>query len=154
MTYTVTAQDGSKLDYMVTVQVAPATSKAITAFSFANAPSTAAFTGTSIAVTVPSGTNVSALVAIFATTGASVRIGNVVQSSGTKANDFTGALTYTVVAADGSPVQHDGRSDVPGLSFLGFPWLRSRKSEVILGAQEDAAAVVEHVKARLAATGD
>jgi len=53
-----------------------------------------------IAATVPFGTNVSALVATFTTTGASVKVGSMTQVSGTTPNDFTSPVTYTVTAAD------------------------------------------------------
>jgi hypothetical protein len=55
-----------------------------------------------IAVSVPNGTSVTALVATFTTTGAAVRVGAAVQVSGTTPNSFAGPVIYTVVAADGS----------------------------------------------------
>jgi hypothetical protein len=80
--------------------------KAITAFNFEGlAP---AVTGTidetahSIDAIVPAGTDLSALVATFATSGAVVAVGSVPQVSGTKANDFSSPVTYTVTAADAS----------------------------------------------------
>ena len=80
--------------------------KAITAFSFQGL--SPAVTGTiteadhTIALTVPFGTDVSALVATFTTTGAAVKVGSAVQTSGTTANDFSSPVTYTVTAADAS----------------------------------------------------
>ena len=38
----------------------------------------------------------------------------------------------------GQPVHQRGISPVPGLYFLGFPWLNSRKSGIIYGVEEDA----------------
>ena len=80
--------------------------KAITAFSFDGLTphvdgviSEAAHT---IALTVPAGTNVSALVATFTTSGAAVVIGVIPQVSGLSVYDFTSPLTYTVVATDAS----------------------------------------------------
>lgn len=73
--------------------------KAITAFSFTNpvATSTINETAHTIAVTVPYGTNVTALVPTIATsTGASVS-----PASGV-AQNFTNPVTYTVTAADSS----------------------------------------------------
>ena len=55
-----------------------------------------------IAVSVPFGTNVTALVATFTTTGASVTIGGTSQTSGVTANNFSNPVTYTVTAADAS----------------------------------------------------
>ena len=108
-TYTVTAADGSTQSYTVTVTVASASAKAITAFSFTSAKNsvlsadvTGTISGTNIAVTVPYGTTVTGLVATFATTGASVKVGTTVQTSGITANDFSLAKTYTVTAADSS----------------------------------------------------
>ena len=104
--YTVTAADTSTQDYVVTVTVAAEWEKAITGFSFQGlAPpvigviNEAAHT---IALTVPFGTNLNGLVATFATTGASVKVGATPQVSGTTANSFTSPVTYTVTAADAS----------------------------------------------------
>jgi hypothetical protein len=46
------------------------------------------------------GTNVSALVATFTTTGASVKVGTKIQVSGTTPNNFTAPVAYVVTAAD------------------------------------------------------
>jgi hypothetical protein len=100
--YTVVAADGSTRDYTVTVTPAPATSKDITAFTILSPAATGLISGTDIAVTVPYGTDVTSLVADFTTTGASVNVGAVTQTSGSTANDFTGQVTYAVTAEDGS----------------------------------------------------
>jgi hypothetical protein len=80
--------------------------KAITAFSFEGlapaAPGIIDEVGHTISVTVPHGTDVGALAATFTTTGASVHVGGVAQTSGTTANDFTSPVTYTVTAGNGS----------------------------------------------------
>ena len=58
---------------------------------------------TGILVTVPYGTDLTALVAAFtAAYGASVTVDGVVQESGVTENDFTDPVTYTVTAEDGS----------------------------------------------------
>ncbi len=59
-------------------------------------------------------------------------------------------LHLPVLDADGQPAHHDGASPVPGLYFLGFPWLRKRKSGIICGIAEDAAVIVDRVAARRA----
>ncbi len=59
-------------------------------------------TGFTIAVDVPFETVVTALVATFGTTGASVKVGSTTQVSGTTPNNFTSPVVYTVTAADGS----------------------------------------------------
>ena len=102
LTYTVTAADASTKAYTVTVTIDANSAKDITAFSFTTPAAVGVITGTNIAVTVPFGTDVTALVATFTTTGASVRVGATLQVSGTTANNFTSPLTYTVTAADAS----------------------------------------------------
>lgn len=102
VTYTVTATDSATATYTVTVTVAASSSKAITAFSFATPAATGIINESSktISVTVPSGTSVTALAAIFTTTGASVKVSSTAQISGTTTNNFTNPMTYTVTAAD------------------------------------------------------
>jgi len=51
-------------------------------------------------VAVPHGTAVTALVATFTTTGANVKVGSTTQVSGSTPNNFTGAVSYIVTAAD------------------------------------------------------
>jgi hypothetical protein len=107
--YVVTAADGSTQMYTVTVTVAASPAKDITSFQFLSkdngalmADVTATITGTAIAATVPTGTDVTALVATFATTGKSVAVGAIVQTSGVTANNFTMPVAYVVTAADAS----------------------------------------------------
>jgi hypothetical protein len=93
------AADSSTQDYVVTVAVLPPSSaKAITAFSFASPAATGVINETlrAIAVTVPYGTNLAALVPTITITGASVS-----PASGV-AQDFTSRVEYTVIAADAS----------------------------------------------------
>ena len=84
--------------------VPASTTKAITSFTFSNTAIKATIdeTAHTIAITYPSGVNVTNLIAIFATTGAKVTIGTVAQVSGTTPNDFSKTLIYTVTAQDGS----------------------------------------------------
>jgi len=100
VTYTVTAADATTQDYTVTVAVALNPAKAITAFSLNSVTGTINETAKTIAVTMPYGTNVTALVATFSTTGVSVKVGSTLQISGTTPNNFTSPVTYTVTAAD------------------------------------------------------
>lgn len=54
-----------------------------------------------VAITVPNGTTVTALVANFVLAdGAIAKVGDTVQESGTTDNDFTNPVTYTIVAQD------------------------------------------------------
>ncbi len=129
--YTVAAQDGTTAVYTVTVTIAANTAKVMTAFSFAG------YTGATgvinepaktIAVTVPFGTNLTALVATFTTTGASVKVGGVTQTSATTANDFTGSVAYTVTAANATTAVYtvtvttalNTAKVMTGFSFAGF----------------------------------
>jgi Ice-binding-like len=100
--YKVTAADGTTATYTVTVTVASITAKAITAYSIAGATGTINETAKTIAVTVPNGTNVTALVATFTSTGVSVKVGTTAQVSGTTPNDFSSPVVYTVTAGDAS----------------------------------------------------
>jgi hypothetical protein len=83
-----------------TVTVSLNTAKAITAFALGSSTGTINQTNHTIAITVPYGTDVTSLVAMFTTTGSSVDVLSTTQVSGTTANDFTTPVTYTVTAAD------------------------------------------------------
>ena len=100
--YTVTAADKTTATYGVTVTVAANSAKAITSFSLAGVAGTINETANTIVVTMPSGTNVTALVAKFTTTGKGMTAGTpaLPQTSGLTANNFTGPVAYTVTAAD------------------------------------------------------
>lgn len=57
-------------------------------------------------VTVPAGTDVSALAATYTlSAGATVKVGSTVQESGVTVNNFTAPVVYTVVAEDGTTTQ-------------------------------------------------
>ena len=60
-----------------------------------------------------------ALVATFTTTGASVKVVSIVQISGTTPNDFTSPVDYTVTAADGYKQDYTVTVTVSS-SFSGF----------------------------------
>ena len=75
--------------------------KDITSFTFPRLAK-ATVTDTQIAVELPAGTEVKALVAEFTLSGGSVAVAGVAQVSGTTANDFTSPVSYLVTAADGS----------------------------------------------------
>ena len=92
---------GPNINLNLTAPVA-SSAKAITAYSFTSPAATGVIDegAHTITVPVPHGTNVTALVATFTTTGASVKVGTTDQVSGTTPNDFTNPVTYTVTAAD------------------------------------------------------
>jgi hypothetical protein len=130
--YTVTDAIGNSATYTVTVTAATAASKATTAFSFAGYPAVAGTideTAKTIAVSLPNGSSVTALVAKFATTGSTVKVGTTVQTSGVTANDFTNPVAYVVTAADGSAVTYTvtvtvaagSAKVVTAYSIAGFP---------------------------------
>jgi len=106
--YTVTAEDGSSVIYTVTViETLTPKPRAFTAFSLTG--DTGTFDGIinetekKISVRIPSGTNLTALVATFTTaTGATVYVGSTPQESETTENDFTSPVVYTVTAASSS----------------------------------------------------
>lgn len=102
LTYTVIAADGSKTTYTVIVTAASSSAKEINAFALVGVVGTINETANTIAVNLPSGTNVTGLVATFASSGASVKVGTALQTSGTTANNFPVPVIYTVTAADGT----------------------------------------------------
>ncbi|SEB10432.1 flavin-containing monooxygenase [Pedobacter hartonius] len=58
-----------------------------------------------------------------------------------------GWLKLPVFDHESKIVHDDGASQVKGLFFLGFPWLRTRKSGVIFGVSDDAASIVGRIPA-------
>jgi putative flavoprotein involved in K+ transport len=54
-----------------------------------------------------------------------------------------------VLDHDGSPLHERGVAPVPGIYFLGFPWLHSRKSGIVLGIEEDAKYIASAIARRL-----
>jgi putative flavoprotein involved in K+ transport len=64
---------------------------------------------------------------------------------------FTGDYSYLklpVLNENGMPRHNNGICDINGLYFLGLPWLRKRKSGIILGIEEDAKFITELLLAR------
>jgi hypothetical protein len=131
-TVTITAADGTRVTYTVTVTKAPSSAKAITAFSFVGFT---AFAGTineaakTIAVDLPSGTDVRNLTATFATAGKVVKVDTTVQiSGGAPSNNFTSPVAYTVTAVDGTTATYavtviiapDPAKVITAYSFAGF----------------------------------
>jgi hypothetical protein len=100
--YTITAADGSTADYAVTVTAAGNSAKALSAYALARVTGIINESGKTISLTLPSGTDLTALIATFTTTGASVTVGSTLQKSGTTANNFASPVNYTVTASDGS----------------------------------------------------
>ncbi len=59
-------------------------------------------------------------------------------------------IRHDVLDDRGVPRHVDGVAELPGLYFVGFPWLRTRKSGLLLGVTDDATHVVDHLIARAA----
>ena len=49
----------------------------------------------------------------------------------------------------GASIGHQGRTSRPGFFLMGRKWLSCRASELVVGANDDAAIVIEHVRAHL-----
>jgi putative flavoprotein involved in K+ transport len=56
--------------------------------------------------------------------------------------DF-GWIELPIFDEQGMPRQSRGISEVPGLSFLGLPWLHDQASATLYGANRDAAYLAE-----------
>ena len=72
-----------------------------------------------ITATVPYLVNLSNLVATFETTGASVAVGSTTQTSGSTANDFTGAVSYVVTAENGTTRTYEATISRSALAAVG-----------------------------------
>ncbi|MBN1828353.1 MAG: hypothetical protein JW884_04300 [Deltaproteobacteria bacterium] len=93
--------------------------KSITAFSLNGVVGTINEVEKTIVVTMPFGTDVTALVASFETTGANVAVGTATQISGTTANNFTEPVIYIVTAENACTIIYTVTvtvtvSDLPG----------------------------------------
>lgn len=74
-------------------------------------------------------------------------VGSVIWTTG-----FGGDLRYLgvpVLDEHDTPVHARGVTKVPGIYFLGLPWLSTRRSAIIFGVDEDAAYVADRIAERL-----
>lgn len=78
---------------------------------------------------------------------AAAGIGSVVWACGF-GGDF-GYLPAAAVDMRGVPIHDRGVSPIPGLFFIGFPWLTKRRSGIIAGVDEDAALIAGYVAGRV-----
>ena len=101
----------SKMWYLVLLLVtfvagcagnAAESAKAVTAYSLAGVAGTINEPAKTVSLTLPYGTALTALVATFTTTGTSIKVGTVPQTSTVTANNYTAPLSCTVTGADGS----------------------------------------------------
>ena len=106
VSYTVTAEDGSKQEYIVKIIIAPNTksnANEILSFGFVNPAVKAQITGSNIFVTLPYGTDLTKLLADFQLSDkATVTVNGIEQVSGTTVNNFSNSLVYVVTAEDGT----------------------------------------------------
>lgn len=121
--YTVVAEDGSSSRYTVYVSLAPSTAKAFTAFSLGGTAGIINETTRTIAVNLPYGTNLQALIAGYSTTGTSVYVGATVQANGYSINNYSNPVTFQVRAADGSSVAYTVTATVALNSAKSLSWL-------------------------------
>ncbi|MBV9529460.1 NAD(P)-binding domain-containing protein [Sphingomonas sp.] len=62
-------------------------------------------------------------------------------------------IDLPVFSQRGEPLHTDGVSPVPGLYFLGLPWLSKRKSTLLSGVGEDAERLASHIASRTSNAG-
>ena len=103
--YAITSEDGlTTKNWTVNVTIAKNTLANITSFSIPNLTGSTEISeeDRTISVTLPYGTSVNNLVAIYTlSAGATAKIGATVQTSGITANDFTSPVVYTITSEDG-----------------------------------------------------
>jgi|GEM_PF-741863 len=101
--YTVAAADGTISTYTVSITVLPPSSTAnMLYFTLTTTSDFGQFSGNNIAVRVPTGTNLTNLVAIFKIDGSTVKVNGTTQFSGVTANDFSAPVNFIVTAQDGT----------------------------------------------------
>lgn len=74
------------------------------------------------------------------------KITTVIWSTGYKF-DFS-LVRFSVFDSDGYPIQTRGVTAIPGLYFVGLPWLHKAKSGLLFGLQEDAAHIAATIVER------
>ncbi len=82
-------------------------------------------TAKTIMVVAPYGTDRTALVAEFSSTGVLTTINSTEQTSGITSNNFTNPVIYTITAADGSQVNYTVTIEVEPLALYSFGPLQS-----------------------------
>lgn len=63
------------------------------------------------------------------------------------AHDY-GFVDLPITNANGDPVQERGISAIPGLAFVGMPWMPSLRSILLAGVGDTATHVADHISAR------
>ncbi|HUZ86222.1 MAG TPA: FAD-dependent monooxygenase [Candidatus Baltobacterales bacterium] len=72
-------------------------------------------------------------------------IGTVIWTAGSRP-DY-GWVNLPVFDEMGFPIQVDGRSSLPGLYFVGVPWMRKNMSPILYGVADDAEVVAQRMVA-------
>ena len=111
--------------------------KEITAYSIPSLGVTASISGTSIQLVSDTLTSFTPLTASFSTTGKTVTVGGIEQTSGVTSNSFSGTLVYTVTAEDGSSQNYTVTLTAPRVYGGGSLrlWVRSTSLALSDGAQ-------------------
>jgi hypothetical protein len=123
VTYTVRAADNSAVNYTVTVTVV-FVPKAITSFSFASPAVSGVINDSAKTIVLnvsDTSTDVTALVASFISTGASVSVGSTIQASGTMPNDFTDPVVYSVKGSDNTTAKYTVIVQKPA-NWITYDW--------------------------------
>jgi photosystem II stability/assembly factor-like uncharacterized protein len=106
VTYTVVAEDGTSVEYQVVVYVLAvqkSSEKEMLSFGITNPYTVGVISGTSISLTVPYGTDIKTLTAIFTVSPkANTYIGSAGQITGVSINNFSFPVSYTITAEDGT----------------------------------------------------
>ena len=135
VSYIVTAANSTTATYVVTVTVASATDKAMLSYKLSNIAGSINEGAKTIAVTLPSGTNVTAQVATFSTSGASVKVGSTAQVSTVTPNNFTSPVAYIVTAEDATTATYTVTVTVAATSGPVAPVMGETARFVILASQ-------------------
>ncbi len=98
--YNLSADDGTKHNYTVTVTKAPGTEKKIVSYSINGVPGIIDDNAGTISVVLPPRSDVTALKAVFTVIGKSITVTDTEQFTGVTQNDFSNPVVYTVNAYD------------------------------------------------------
>ena len=98
--YTIHAENGSTVNYTITVTVASESDKSITFFSILGITADINEVSKTITLVVPHETILTSLIATFVTSGTVVKVGGITQINEETSNDFTNSVVYKIIAAN------------------------------------------------------
>ncbi len=114
--YSITAEDGTSINYTVSITCAPNSAKDLLSFGFLKTNNSSLpydvigiveKANQRIICTIPAGVNRTNLIATFTLSDkASAKVGPTIQISGSTPNNFISNITYTVVAEDGGVINY------------------------------------------------